>query len=86
MQRYLWLATLGALIGVASAQERDGPRSPSGEIRIPSDAAIEKMLDEKTVTNPDRDFSGNDAIATEQMDERARRIDQEVKKGICDGC
>lgn len=88
MQRYLWAAIFGSLIvaGSALAQDQEGLRTPSGEIRIPSDAAIEKMLDQNTVPNPAEDFSSNDATAIQQMDERARKIDREVEKGICVGC
>jgi hypothetical protein len=93
MLRPLWLAILGlTILGLtiaalpSSAQEREGPRTPSGEIRIPSGAAIDRMLDENTVPNPAKDFSSNDAIAIQQMDERAKKIDREVEKGICQDC
>ncbi|RDI57780.1 hypothetical protein [Microvirga subterranea] len=88
MQRCLWLAILGSLITAvpASAQDRKGPHMSSGEIRVPSDAAIEKMLEGKSVPNPANEFSGNDSIATQQMDRQDRQIDREVEKGICSGC
>ena len=88
MRRYLCLVTLGALIatGPALAQQGNQPFTPSGEIQIPSGTAIDKMLDSKTVPAPDKEFSANDAKAIQQMDQRAKRIDQEVKKGICNGC
>ena len=88
MHRYLWLLALGSLItaGPALAQESNGPFTPSGEIQIPSGAAIDRMLDNNSVPPPAKVFSANDAKAIQQMDQRARRIDQEVMKGICTGC
>ena len=88
MKRCLLLAILGLLpVAVpAAAQEREGPRTPSGEIRIPSGAQIDRMLDQNTVPSPTKDFSGNDATAIQQMDERAKKIDREVVKGICTDC
>jgi len=88
MTRLLRLAILGLFIATLPvlAQEREGPRTPSGEIRIPSGAAIDKMLDQNTVPNPAKDFSANDATAIQQMDERAKEIDREVVKGICTDC
>jgi hypothetical protein len=44
------------------------------------------MLDSNTVPPPDTEFSANDAKAIQQMDKRAKRIDQEVMKGICTEC
>ena len=87
MRRYLCLVTLGASIatGPALAQQGNQPFTPSGEIQIPSGAAIDQMLDSNTIP-PDKQFSPNDAKAIQQMDQRAKRIDQEVKKGICNGC
>ncbi|MBB3021521.1 hypothetical protein FHR70_004622 [Microvirga lupini] len=88
MQRYLRLAVLSSLITAipASAQDREGSRLPSGEIRIPSGAAIDRMLDRNAVPDPAKDFSGNDATAIQQMDEQDRKINREVEKGICPGC
>jgi hypothetical protein len=88
MHRYLWLITLGSLITAvpALAQEGDRPFTPSGEIQIPSGAAIDRMLDSNTVPPPDKEFSPNDTKAIQQMDQRAKRIDRDVMKGICNGC
>ena len=88
MQRYLWLVTLASLItaGPALAHDSNRPVTPSGEIQIPSGAAIDRMLDSNTVPPPDKQFSPNDAKAIQQMDQRAKRIDQKVMKGICTGC
>ena len=88
MQRYLWLVIVGSLItaGPAPAQDRERPRPPSREIRIPSGAELDRMLDQSTVPNPSRGFSRNEVTAIQQMDERARKIDREVMKGICSGC
>jgi hypothetical protein len=88
MQRYLWLAILGSLISTAPAlaQERDRSPTPSGEIQIPSGSAIDNMLDQNTVPDSAKDFSTNDAKAIQQMDERAKRIDRKIMKGICTDC
>jgi hypothetical protein len=88
MQRYLWLVTLGSLITAlpALAQDRNRPVTPSGEIQIPSGAAIDRMLDSNTVPPPDKEFSPNAAKADQQLDQRAKRIDQKVMKGICADC
>jgi hypothetical protein len=88
MQRYLWLVTLASLItaGPALAQDSNRPFTPSKEIQIPSGAEIDRMLDSNTVPPPDKQFSPNDAKAIQQMDQRAKRIDQKVMKGICTGC
>jgi hypothetical protein len=88
MQRYLWLVILGSLItaGPAPARDRERPRPPSREIQIPSGAELDRMLDQTTVPKPSKDFSSNDVTAIRQMDERARKIDREVMKGICSGC
>ncbi len=88
MHRYLQLIIVGSLITAlpALAQDKDRPFPPSGEIQIPSGAAVDRMLDSNTVPPPDKEFSPNDAKAIQQMDQRAKRIDQEVMKGICTGC
>ena len=88
MQRYLWLVTLASLItaGPALAQDSNRPFTPSGEIQIPSGAAIDRMLDSNAVPPPNKQFSPNDAKAIQQMDQRAKRIDEEVMKGICSDC
>jgi len=88
MRRYLQLIILCPLFTAlpALAQDKDRPFTPSGEIQIPSGAAIDRMLDSNTVPSPDKEFSPNDAKAIQQLDQRAKRIDQEVKKGICTEC
>ena len=96
MRTCFWLVILGSLVsaGAAWAQEGKQPFTPSGEIQIPSGAAIDQMLDkggDRTLkdefsTNGADAFSANDAKAIQQLDQRAKRIDEEVKKGICTGC
>ncbi|MBQ0822117.1 hypothetical protein HPT29_021330 [Microvirga terrae] len=88
MRRHLCLVTLGTLIASTPALSQDSnrPFTPSGEIQIPSGAAIDRMLDSTTVPAPSKEFSTNDAKAIQQMDQRAKRIDQEVKQGICTDC
>jgi hypothetical protein len=88
MRRYLCLVALGALIATAPAPAQDSnrPFTPSGEIQVPSGAAIDRMLDSNTVPPPDKEFSSNDAKAIQQMDQRAKRIDQEIKQGTCTDC
>jgi hypothetical protein len=64
-----------------------------GEVRIPSDAQLERM-EERAITTPPLDVgeaprvrSGEEA-EIRQMDERARRIDQQLLGGgaICADC
>jgi hypothetical protein len=88
MYRYLCLITLGALITAAPAlaQESNRPFTPSGEIQVPSGAAIDRMLDSDTVPPPAKEFSPNDAKAIQQMDQSDKRIDRDVMKGICTEC
>ena len=88
MYRYLCLVAIHSLItaGPALAQDSNRPFTPSGEIQIPSGAEIDRMLDSNTVPPPDREFSPNDPKAIQQMDQRAKRIDQKVMKGICTDC
>jgi hypothetical protein len=88
MHRYLQLIILGSLVTAVPALSQEGnrPFTPSGEIQIPSGAEIDRMLDTNTVPPPSKEFSPNDAKAIQQMDQRAKRIDQEVIKGICKGC
>jgi hypothetical protein len=70
----------------ALAQERDRPPSLSREVQILSGAAIDQMLDQKTVPSPTTDFSTNDATAIQQINQRAKQIDRDVINGICTGC
>lgn len=88
MHCYLQLMILGSLITAVPNLAREGnrPVTRSGEIQIPSGAEIDRMLDSNTVPPPSKEFSPNDAKAIQQMDQRAKRIDQEVMKGICKGC
>jgi hypothetical protein len=69
MYRYLCPIALGALITAAPvlAQEGNRPFTPSGGVQVPSGAAIDRMLDCKTVPPPDKEFSANDAKAIQQM-------------------
>jgi hypothetical protein len=88
MHRYLQLIILGSLVTAVPALSQEGnrPFTPSGEIQIPSGTEIGRMLDSNTVPPPSKEFSPNDAKAIQQMDQRAKRIDKEVIKGICTGC
>jgi len=88
MRRSHCLVAFAALIATAPAlaQDSNRPFTPSGEIQIPSGAAIDRMLDSNTVPAPSKEFSADDAKAIQQMDQRAKRIDQEVEKGICTDC
>lgn len=64
-----------------------------GEIRIPSDAQLERM-EEQGIATPPLDVSGapgrdlSEGAQIRQMDERARRIDKELMGGgaICADC
>ena len=85
MQRIMLLAAFGMLTAVTPglAQDRDrGPVLRNGEIAIPSERALER----EAVTQPRNEFSTNDAVALEQMERQNRRIDREVKEGICTDC
>jgi hypothetical protein len=96
MRNCLWLVILGSLVaaGAAWAQEAKQPFTPSGEIQIPSGAALDQMLekggdmtlkDEFSTKGADA-FSSNNAKAMQQMDQRAKQIDRDVMRGICTGC
>ena|SRR5918993_4042563 len=63
------------------------------EVRIPSDAQLERMEERAITTNPLDDseasgFRGGDAAENRQMDRRAHRIDEQLLKddGVCSGC
>ena len=98
----LSLATFGSL--PAEAQQgsyRSGAGSahaPSlviaqSEVRIPSDAQLERM-EERAITTPPLDVReaprvrGGEEAEIRQMDERARRIDQQLmgSGAICTDC
>jgi hypothetical protein len=85
MQRIILLAAFGMVTAATPglAQVRDpGPVLRNGEIVIPS----ERVLKREAVTQPRNEFSTNDAVALKQMERQNRRIDREVKKGICTAC
>jgi hypothetical protein len=96
MRNRLWLVILASLViaGAASAQEAKQPFTPSGEIQIPSGAAIDQMLEKggdmtlkkELSTNGADTFSPKNAKAMQQMDKRAKEIDRDVMRGICTGC
>ena len=65
-----------------------------GEVRIPSDAQLERM-EERGIATPPLDVSGipsrprgGQEAEIRHMDERARRIDEQLMKGgaICTDC
>ena len=65
-----------------------------GDIRIPTDAQLERM-EERAITTPPLDVSGapprvrgGEEAEIRQMDERARRIDQQLmgSGAICTDC
>ena len=64
-----------------------------GEVRIPSDAQLERM-EERAITTPPLDVReaprvrGGEEAEIRQMDERARRIDQQLlgSGAICTDC
>ena len=64
-----------------------------GEVRIPSDAQLERMEERAITTNPldvrgARAVPGGEEAEIQQMDRRAHRIDERLLKddGICAGC
>ncbi|MFL4991580.1 MAG: hypothetical protein ACJ8DV_09845 [Microvirga sp.] len=76
--------TLGILLAwsPASSQNRTGPFTASGEIRIPS----QRQLEREVFTEPRNDFSSIDSVADAQMEQMDREIDRLVERGICTGC
>jgi hypothetical protein len=64
-----------------------------GEVRIPSDAQLERM-EERSIATPPLDVSGapgrglSEGGQIRQMDERARRIDDQLMRGggVCADC
>jgi hypothetical protein len=85
MPHLIALVTLSVLVFTIPAWSQEAGRRPSpatGDIQIPS----EQELEREAVTQPGDPFSTDDAAARKQMDERAKRIDREVMKGICTGC
>ena len=63
-----------------------------GEVRIPSDAQIERMEERAIKTNPLEDSAGRLRGGAEaeirQMDENAHRVDERLMRdsGICANC
>lgn len=98
MRCYVRLATLIFLVATSAAwaQDREGRQSPSNEpgrrqppsreIEIPSGAVIDEMLAQDAVPNPAKEFSPDDGVVDRQLDRRAKKIDREIMKGICNGC
>jgi len=97
MHRYLWLVAFASLITAvpALAQESnqpsappDQPFTPSGEIPIPSGAALDRMLDSPAVAPRGEEVSPKDPSnrALKEMEERDQRINRDVMKGICKDC
>jgi len=79
----------------SSARSAYSPRLviAQGEVRIPSDAQLERM-EERAITKPPLDVReaprvrGGEEAEIRQMDERARRIDQQLlgSGAICTDC
>jgi hypothetical protein len=85
MHRVILLSVLLGLVTAmpGRAQNQDsGSAARNGEITIPS----EKTLERDAVTSPRNEFSRDDATATRQMERQNKRIDREVKEGICTDC
>jgi hypothetical protein len=94
----LSLAAFCSLAAAAQQQEAPYGSSPrmviaQGEVRIPSDAQLERM-EERAITTPPLDVRevprvrGGEEAEIRQMDERARRIDQQLlgSGAICTDC
>jgi hypothetical protein len=82
--------------GIALISSLEWPVKPllmltQSEIRIPSDAQLERLEREGIVT-PTLDVSGAPAMKgtegsqNQQMERQSRAIDQKVMKGICSDC
>jgi hypothetical protein len=79
----------------SGAGSADAPRLviAQGEVRIPTDAQLERMED-RAITTPPLDVReaprvrGGEEAEIRQMDERARRIDQQLlgSGAICTDC
>lgn len=85
MQRVTFLIGFWGLVTImpGQAQNQDSKPAPrTGEIIIPS----ERTLERDAATSPKNEFSRDDATATRQMEQQNRRIDREVKEGICADC
>ena len=81
---------------VSSLHWAAGARGPllvltQSEVRIPSDAQLER-LEREGIATPPLDVSdapatkGTEESQDQQMDRRSRAIDQKVMKGICSDC
>ena len=94
----LSLATFCSLPAAAQQQQAPYRSSPrvviaQGEVRIPSDAQLERM-EQRAITTPPLDVRdaprvrGGEEAEIRQMDERARRIDQQLlgSGAICTDC
>jgi hypothetical protein len=64
-----------------------------GEVTIPTDAQLERMEERAITANPlddreSRAVRGGEEAEIRQMDERARRIDEQLMRGgaICSDC
>ncbi|WP_114947975.1 hypothetical protein [Microvirga calopogonii] len=75
---------LGILLASAPAwsQQKNGPFTASGEIKIPSQRELERDV----FSEPRNNFSPIDSVAIGEMDHMDRQIDNLVERGICDGC
>ena len=85
MRRVIILAALSCLVTImpGQAQSQDSKPAPrTREIIIPS----ERTLERDAATSPKNEFSRDDATATRQMERQNKRIDREVKEGICTDC
>jgi len=82
--------------GIALISSLEGSVAPllmltQSEVRIPSDAQLERLEREGTAT-PTLDVSGAPAMKgteesqDQQMERQSRAIDQKVMKGICSDC
>ena len=82
--------------GIALISSLERPGAPllvltQSEIRIPSDAQLER-LEREGIATPTLDVSGAPAMKgreesqDQQMERQSRAIDQKVMKGICSDC
>ena len=85
MQRYLCLLIVGLSVGLTPVLSQERPRRSapaSPMMQIPSEATLER----DAVTSRRNEFSKSDALATKEMNQQNKRIDREMKRGICTGC
>lgn len=85
IQRVPFLIAFWGLVTIIPswAQNQEPRPTPRwDEITIPSEGTLER----DAVTSPKNEFPTDDAAATRQLERQNKRIDREVREGICTDC